>query len=78
MATTGKIPMLGFKAAAIKFATLFGFTPNDAVAEDTPRVIPMTGSYVISPAMTGSYVIAAAMTGSYVPSPAMTGSVSDG
>lgn len=27
MATQGKIPMLGFKAAAIKFVTLFGFSP---------------------------------------------------
>lgn len=47
-------------------------------ADPTPRVIPMTGSYVIAPALTGSYVISASMTGSYVPSPAMTGSVSDG
>lgn len=77
MATTGKIPMLGFKAGAIKFLTLLGFSPNDSVADPTPRVIPMTGSYVPSQAMTGSYVISEAMTGSYVPSPAMTGSVSD-
>lgn len=75
MATEGKLPLLGFKAAAIKFVTLLGFSTPPAVA--TPRVIPMTGSYVIAEALTGSYVISPAMTGSYVPSPAMTGSVSD-
>lgn len=55
---------------------IFGFGSEGAAA--TPRVIPMTGSYVIAQEMTGSYVIIEAMTGSYVPSPAMTGSVSDG
>lgn len=29
MATEGKIPTLGFKAAAIKFVTLLGFSPGE-------------------------------------------------
>ena len=76
MATEGKIPMLGFKAAAAKFLTLLGVSPNDSVAAATPTPIPMTGSYSPSIAMTGSLL--AQMTGSYSPGIAMTGSVSDG
>lgn len=76
MATEGKIPMLGFKAAAAKFLTLFGFSTNESVATPTPAPIPMTGSYSPSIAMTGSLL--AEMTGSYSPGIAMTGSVSDG
>jgi len=32
MATEGKLPMLGFKALAIKFVTLFGYSPSSAAA----------------------------------------------
>ena len=74
MATTGKIPMLGFKAAAIKFAALFGFSPSTA-APASPGGFPMTGSYSPSIAMTGSLL--AGNTGSYSPGIAMTGSVAD-
>ena len=76
MATTGKVPLLGFKAAAAKFLVLFGFSTNESVAAATPTPIPMTGSYSPSIAMTGSLL--AQMTGSYSPGIAMTGSVSDG
>jgi hypothetical protein len=76
MATEGKVPLLGFKAAAAKFLVLFGFSPNDSVATPTPAPIPMTGSYSPSIAMAGSLL--AQMTGSYSPGIAMTGSVSDG
>lgn len=31
MATTGKVPFLGFKAGAMKFLTLLGFSPSGAV-----------------------------------------------
>ncbi len=63
MATEGKLPMLGFKAAAIKFATLFGYSPNDSVAATVPTPIAMTGSHTPNPAMTGS-LSPIAMTGS--------------
>lgn len=43
MATTGKLPMLGFKAAAIKFATLFGYSPNDSVAATAAILITARG-----------------------------------
>lgn len=70
--TTGKIPMLGFKAAAIKFVTLFGFGVGEEVVGE-PLPIPMTGS--LTPlVMSGSML--AAMTGS-VAIPGMTGSVGD-
>lgn len=77
MATTGKIPSLGFRATAIKFAVLFGFSPEGVAGNETPRAVAMTGSYAPAPAMAGSYVPAPPMAGSYVPSPAMTGSVSE-
>lgn len=73
MSTTGKIPLLGFKAAAIKFVSLFGFTPNDVVITLVPISIPMTGS--LTPiAMSGSGL--ATMTGSYGLD-SLTGSVGD-
>ena len=42
MATTGKIPLLGFTAGAIKYLVLFGFSTNPAVGE--PVAIAMSGS----------------------------------
>lgn len=37
MATTGKIPLMGFKAAAIKFVTLFGF--GEALPVNVPGLV---------------------------------------
>ena len=73
MATTGKLPLLGFKAAAIKFVTLFGFSPN----KDTSgyRPIAMKGSVPETPALTG--YVDYALTGS-VPQQALTGVYQDG
>lgn len=73
MATTGKIPMLGFKAAAIKFVSLFGFSPNDSVTPPDYRPIAMTGSLEVV-ALTG--YVNYASTGS-VPQQALTGVYED-
>lgn len=77
MATTGKVPMLGFKAAAIKFAVLLGFTPNSVAAPTaTPRLIDLNGSYVTYAELDGSYVSTADLDGSYVTTLDLEGSVS--
>ena len=73
MATQGKIPMLGFKAAAIKFVTLFGYSPR--VDTSGYRPIAMTGSVPETPALTG--YVNFALTGS-VPQQALTGVYQDG
>lgn len=43
MATTGKVPKLGFGAGAIAYVTLLGFTPNPAApgsgGVDTTRAL---------------------------------------
>ena len=44
MAAEGKIPMLGFKGLAIKFVTLFGFSPNDVAVATAPIYITVYGS----------------------------------
>lgn len=44
MATEGKVPLLGFKAAAIKFVTLLGFSPKPHTL--APRVVDLAASYV--------------------------------
>lgn len=74
MATTGKVPMLGFKATAIKFAALFGFSPSTAAAA-TSRIVDLDGSYVPIQSLTGS-VLAVVIAGSYVPTQTLSGSVS--
>ncbi len=33
MATEGKLPLLGFAAGAVKFLTLFGFSPRPATTQ---------------------------------------------
>lgn len=72
MATTGKVPRFGFKAAAIKFVTLFGYSPNPASGY---RPIAMTGSVPETPALTG--YVNFALTGS-VPQQVLTGVYQDG
>ena len=42
MATTGKIPFIGFKAGAVKFLTLLGFTPGAAANPILARVTSVT------------------------------------
>lgn len=77
MATTGKVPLLGFKAAAIKFVALFGFSPSsDSAGSASPRTVDLTGSYVPALDITGSYATAI-MGGSYVPTIDLEGSVGD-
>lgn len=43
MATEGKLPFFGFKAGAVKFITLFGFSPKPPTLPDTPTVL-LSGS----------------------------------
>lgn len=43
MATEGKVPFFGFKAGAVKFITLFGFSPKPPTLPDTPTVL-LSGS----------------------------------
>lgn len=76
MSTTGKIPMLGFKAAAIKFVTLLGFSPNSVVITASPILIDLNGSYVTFADLDGSYVATADLDGSYVSTLDLEGSVS--
>ncbi len=73
MATTGKVPRFGFKAAAIKFVTLFGYSPNPDTSGYRP--IAMTGSVPETPALTG--YVNFALTGS-VPQQVLTGVYQDG
>ena len=89
MATQGKIPMLGFKAAAIKFVTLFGYSPR--VDTSGYRPIAMTGSlggvvltghetvalpgHIPQQAFTGHETVA--LTG-HIPQQAFTGVYQDG
>ncbi len=72
MATQGKIPMLGFKAAAIKFVTLFGYSPR--VDTSGYRPIAMTGS-LGGVVLTGHETVA--LTG-HIPQQAFTGVYQDG
>lgn len=71
MATEGKAPFFGFKAGAIHFLTLFGFSPNPA--KEKLAGIAMTGSLTVI-GMTGSGL--SPLTGSAGVAP-MTGSVGD-
>lgn len=71
MSTTGKIPLLGFTAGAIKYLVLFGFSPNPA--KEKLAGIAMTGSLTVI-GMTGSGL--SPLTGSAGLAP-MTGSVGD-
>lgn len=72
MATEGKLPFLGFKAGAIHFLTLFGFSPNPAKEKLASSVL--TGSVGLSP-MAGSAGFSP-LAGSAGLAP-MTGSVGD-
>jgi len=76
MATTGKVPRLGFKAAAMKFVTLFGYSPNPAPVVDTSgyRPIAMTGS-LTGLSLTGYATFT--LTG-HIPQQAFTGVYQDG
>lgn len=71
MATEGKIPMLGFKAAAAKFATLFGFSPAPVAA--STRYISLAGRWEDTVSLTGRWETTVALVGRWEPTISLSG-----
>lgn len=76
MPTTGKVPFLGFKAGAVKFLALLGFSPGSA-ADTTLAFNAVVGTFVVSATVVGTSVASATIVGTVATSATIVG-VRDG